>query len=243
MPAEPDLQPQKFRATRWSLVLQSRGEGPEAKRALEDLCRAYWFPLYAWCRRYGLSPTDAEDMVQGFFVQVLEKRLFDFADAERGKLRTFLLTVLQRHVNDERGKARAQRRGGGKVISFDSIEAEEWYSSESIAGESADQLYDRQWALTVLDNAVRRLEEEAIAKNKGEAFMAMRPFLTGESDAAEYDQAAGRVAMKPATFRVAVHRLRTKFREALRTEVAETQPDGANIDEEIGYLMEVLRGI
>jgi len=241
MPASPDAQAQKFRATRWSLVLQAQGEGVEAKRALEDLCQTYWFPLYAWCRRHGLSPSDAEDMVQGFFVQVLEKRIFDSADADRGKLRTFLLTILQRHVRGEQVKSHALRRGGGKIISFDSIEAEEWYTNEAIEGESADRLYDRQWALTVLDNAVGRLERNATSKGKAETFTAIRPFLTGDSTQ-DYERAGEAIGMSASTFRVAVHRLRAKFRESLRAEVAETQPEGANLDEEISYLMEVLSG-
>lgn len=223
--------------------MQARGQGVEARRAMEDLCGAYWFPLYAWCRRFGLTAADAEDMVQGFFVEVLEKDLFAAADASRGKLRTFLLTALQRHVRDEQGKARAMRRGGGKVVSFDGSEAEAWYAGEQIEGESAEHLFDRQWALTVLDQAVRRLETDAAARGKAEAFAAMRPFLTGEGSAADYDDAGRPLGMNAGSFKVAVHRLRAKFREALRAEVAEAQPPDAGIDEEIAYLLKVLGGM
>lgn len=235
--------PHQFRATRWTLVLQARGQGVEARRALEDLCGAYWFPLYAWCRRSGLAAADAEDMVQGFFVQVLEKDLFASADAARGKLRTFLLTALQRHVRDEQGKAKALRRGGGKVLSFDGSEAEAWYAGEQVEGESAGHLFDRQWALAVLDQAVRRLEADAAARGKTEAFEAMRPFLTEEGSAADYEEAGRPLGLNAGAFKVAVHRLRAKFREALRAEVADTQPPDAGIDEEIAYLMKVLGGI
>jgi DNA-directed RNA polymerase specialized sigma24 family protein len=241
MPEAPS--PSPFRETRWSLVLRARGEGEDARSALEDLCLAYWFPLYAWCRRYGLPAADAEDMVQGFFLQVIEKRLFERADATRGKLRSFLLTGLQRHVKDEQGKARAVRRGGGNVLSFDATEAEAWYEQEYHEGESADHMYDRQWALTLLERAIRRLEVDAVQRGKEEAFVAMRPFLQADGDVAAYEAAALPLGMNGGSFKVAVHRLRGKFRDALRGEVADTQQDGAVVDGEIEYLMAVLRGI
>lgn len=222
--------------------MQARGENEEAKRALGDLCQIYWFPLYAWCRRYGLSAPDAEDMVQGFFIQVLEKRMFDAADTTRGKLRTFLLTGLQRHVKDEIGKAGAIRRGGGKVVSFDSIQADEWYGNELLQDESAEHLYDRQWALTLLGNAVRRLGDDAAASGKADQFAAMKAYLTEEGNMADYERAAADIGMKTESFKVAVHRLRAKFRLALRAEVAETHSDPSGIDEEITYLSKVLRG-
>lgn len=224
-------------------MLKTRGEGAEASRALGDLCQTYWFPLYAWCRRYGLSSADAEDMVQGFFVQVLEKRLFDTADSNRGKLRTFLLTALQRHVRDEMSKSRALRRGGGNVVSFDVVEAEQWYGVEKKEGESADHLFDRQWALTVLDQAVRSLEMRAKSEGKEDLFKALRPFLTREGSGADYDEAGSAIGMRAATFKVAVHRLRARFREALRAEVAETKPDESSVEEEIHYLMAALNDI
>lgn len=232
----------KFNPTRWSLVLQTKGEGAEAKRALEDLCQTYWFPLYAWCRRYGLPPAESEDMVQSFFVKVIEKKLFEDADAKRGKLRTFLLTILQRHVKDEANKASALRRGAGQVISFDSLEAEEWYEGEKIEGESAEHLFDRQWALTVLDNAIRDLEEDATKKDKSPQFAAMQPFLTNDGSTEAYQSAGENIGMTANAFKVGVHRLRSKFKIALRSQVAETQLDDSNINEEISYLIKVLQG-
>jgi RNA polymerase sigma-70 factor (ECF subfamily) len=240
--ATPDPSPQQFHPTRWSLVLQARGEGEAARRALADLCQTYWFPLYAWCRRSGLASADAEDMVQGFFLRVLEKRLFDSADAARGKLRTFLLTALQRHVKDERNKAQAQRRGGGKVVSFDAVEAEQWYKADRVEGENPDHYFDRQWAITVLDHAMERLERQSAGRGKSGAFAAMRPFLTNEGSVAEYEDAGRPLGMNGGAFKVAVHRLRLKFRDALRSEVAETQPEESSVDEEIAYLMRVLAG-
>lgn len=236
----PETAPAAFKPTRWSLVLQSQGGDEKAKRALEELCAAYWFPLYAWSRRCGASPSDAEDYVQGFFLQVLQKQLFAAANPQLGKMRTFMLTAFRRHVNDEQRKESRQKRGGGQVVSFDAAEAEAWYEVEQIEGESADHMFDRQWALTVLDQAMAKLEQQAAAKGKSAEFAVLRPFLTGEADAADYEKAGREAGMTANAFKVAVHRLRARFREALRREVAETQPADANVDEEMGYLMRVL---
>lgn len=237
----PSHMPPAFQPTRWSLVIESQGEGEQARRALEELCTTYWFPLYAWSRRFGATPEDAEDYVQGFFVQVLNKKLFANANPTQGKLRTFLLTTFRRHVHDEQRKASTQKRGGAPVISFDASEAEAWYEIEKIEGESADHMFDRQWALTVLDQAVGSLEQHASTRGKAVEFAAMRPFLTVEGSRADYETVAQRLGMSSNAFKVAVHRLRTRFREALRSEVAETQPAGANVDEELQYLLQVLR--
>lgn len=239
----PETAPAAFKPTRWSLVLQSQGQDERAKRALEELCAAYWFPLYAWSRRFGASPSDAEDYVQGFFVQVLQKQLFAAANPELGKLRTFMLTAFRRHVNDEQRKEGRQKRGGGQVVSFDAAEAEAWYEVEQIEGESADHMFDRQWALTVLDQALANLEQQAEAKGKKGYFALLRPFLTGEAEAADYEKAGREAGMSANTFKVAVHRLRARFRDALRHEIAETQPADANVDDEMGYLMRVLGGV
>ncbi|MFN0077044.1 MAG: RNA polymerase sigma factor [Prosthecobacter sp.] len=238
----PETIPATFKPTRWSLVLQSQGQGVQAARALEELCVAYWFPLYSWSRRFGAAPEDAEDYVQGFFVQVLQKQLFAAANPDLGKLRTFMLTAFRRHVHDEQRKESRQKRGGGQIISFDAAEAEAWYEVEQIEGESADHMFDRQWALTVLDQAMVKLEQQAAARGKSAEFAILRPFLTGEADVDDYERAGQQIGMSANTCKVAVHRLRARFREALRSEVSETQPDGGSVDEEMGYLMQVLRG-
>ncbi len=230
----------RFQATRWSMVLRARGEGPSARRALEDLCGIYWFPLYAWCRSRGYPSHDAEDFIQGFFLKILQSHLFDAAEPSRGKLRTFLLTALQRHIRDEADKASASKRGGGKVISIDPATAEAYYSSSLISGESPEQAYDRQWALTVLDHALGAMEKEAIAHGKHNQFTAMRKFLTEEGDMEAYAAAAAAVGMSSSTFKVAVHRLRGRFRETLRSVVADTQPEDSNPEEEIAYLARML---
>lgn len=231
-----------FRPTRWSLVLQTRGQGEPARRALEDLCGAYWFPLYAWSRRCGASAADAEDHVQGFFVQVLEKQLFADADPAKGKLRTFMLTAFRRHVHDEQRRESRQKRGGGQIISFDALQAEEWYGVEQVPGESPEHMFDREWALTVLEQALQSLDERSRASEKREVFAAARPFLQQDGNAAQYDAASRSLGMTSNAFKVAVHRLRHRFREALRAEVAATQAEGESVDEEMNYLMQVLRG-
>lgn len=233
--------PASFQPTRWSLVIQSQGQDEKARRALEELCAAYWFPLYAWSRRGGASPSDAEDYVQGFFVQVLQKGLFAAANPELGKLRTFMLTAFRRHVHDEQRKESRQKRGGGSIISFDAAEAEAWYEVEHIEGESADHMFDRQWALTVLDKAMAVVEAYAKQRGKAAEFEAMRLFLTAEGGTEDYARAGAAIGMSGNAFKVAVHRLRARFREALRSEVAETQPADANVHEEMSYLMRALR--
>ena len=150
-----------FLPTRWSLVIKTRGDGDDARSALETLCSAYWFPLYSWSRRYGASPEDAEDFVQGFFVQILSRKLFASADPNLGRLRTFLITAFRRHVRDEKTKLSRGKRGGGNVISFNAADAESWYIAEQRDGESPDSMFDRQWALTVLERAIARLEAHA----------------------------------------------------------------------------------
>jgi RNA polymerase sigma factor (sigma-70 family) len=237
---EPESVNPRFQATRWSMVLRTRGDGPVARRALEDLCGIYWFPLYAWCRSRGYPSHDAEDLIQGFFLKIIQSHLFDAADPSRGKLRTFLLTALQRHIRDEADKASASKRGGGKVISIDPATAEAYYSSSLVSGESPEEAYDRQWALTVLDHALGDMQKEAIAHGKLSQFTAMRQFLTEEGDMEAYAAAAAAVGMSSSTFKVAVHRLRARFRDTLRTVVSDTQPEDSNPEEEIAYLARML---
>lgn len=227
----------RFQATRWSVVLRARGDGPIARKALEELCGSYWFPLYAWCRSRGYSSHDAEDLIQGFFHNIVRSQFFGTADPARGKLRTFLLTALQRHIRDEAEKASASKRGGGQVVSIDPGTAEACYASSLLSGESPEQAYDRQWALTVLDHALGTLEKESIAHGRHVQFNAMRRFLTEEGEMETYAVAADGLGMSPGAFKVAVHRLRGRFRETLRAVVSDTQPE-----EEIAYLARLLFG-
>ncbi len=229
-----------FVPTRWSLVLRAQGNGEASQAALEELCAAYWYPLYAWARRTGLSPSDSEDAVQGFFAVLLDRRLFDRADAGRGRLRSFLLTVFRRHLRDDWVKAGAERRGGGHVVSFDAVEAEEWFRNEPADDSSPEEQFDRRWALTVLDRALARVEEMHVRRGKGSEFAALRPFLTRPGGLADYEAAGRPVGLSGGAFKVALHRLRERFREALREEVRETSADESEVDAELAHLVRIL---
>lgn len=239
VPADTSIQP-AFAPTRWSLVLRSRGEDVPSRIALEELCGAYWFPLYAWARRSGMAPADAEDAVQGFFAVVLGRRLFDRADESRGKLRTFLLTAFRRHIRDERDKSVAGRRGGGRVVSFDGMEAEEWFREEALAEESPEHCFDRHWALTVLERALGRVEAGYARRGKAAEFAALRPFLAESGEQAAYEAAGVPLGLGAGAFKVALHRFRGRFREALRDEVRDAGAAEADVDAELAYLVRIL---
>lgn len=178
--------------------------------------------------------------MQGFFAAVLRQRLFDRADSERGRLRTFLLTVFRRHLNDELAKATAERRGGGRVVSFDAAEAEQWFREEPAVEETPEHYFDRQWALTVLDRALANVESAYARRAKQTEFDALRPFLTASGTQSDYDLAGRSVGLGAGAFKVALHRLRDRFRESLRAEVRETQSDDRAVDEEMIYLLRIL---
>ncbi len=230
----------KFPQTRWSVVLRAAGGGVGGDNALGELFQTYWFPLYSFARRSGHSAADAEDLVQNFLSKAVETHLFAKADIEKGKLRTFLLTTFRRFARDEYEKANAQKRGGGNVISFDAVEAENWYDRDQIEGETPEKMYDRQWAVTVLENAVKRLEGQWAQKGKNKEFEGLRPFLTGTGDSADYEKIGREIGMKPDTVKVTIHRMRAKFSVALREEVQDTHADDSDVDEELRYLIQLL---
>ncbi len=228
-----------FLPTRWSLIQRVQSGGSDAAGALEELCRAYWFPLYGWARRSGAAAEDAEDLVQGFFCDVLRKNLFARADLTRGKLRTLLLTAFRRYQQDQREKAAAQRRGAERLVSFDAAAGEEWYRAEPEAGATADAFYDRQWALTVLEQALRRLGREYAKRGKGADFDRLQRYLT-EPDDADYAADAAALGVAAGSVRVAVHRLRERFGEALREEVAGLLDDDSDVEGELTHLLAAL---
>lgn len=237
-----DTQPESaFQPTRWTLIVHSRGEGAEAEKAIGELCQTYWFPLYAFARRSGWKSEDAEDLVQGFFAQMLEKDLFEAADRDKGKLRTFLLTAFRRYGKDQMQKVMASKRGGDvERVSFDSSEAESWYSSELMEGENADAMFDRQWALTVLDRTLAHLEEHAKKRNKLHEYELMRPLLMDDSSGEDFERVGAEMGITANAAKIQIHRLRTRFRETLRSEVQETQFEDGNVDDELRYLLNQL---
>jgi RNA polymerase sigma factor (sigma-70 family) len=235
-------QAQVFPATRWSVVLAATQQSaPEADAALETICRAYWYPLYAFVRRSGQSPPDAQDLTQEFFRQLLEKRWLAAADREKGKLRTFLVTALKHFMAKEWRRASARKRGGGHAhVPMDTAFAESRYAAELATQLPAEAMFDQQWALTLLDLTVQRLEAEFRAAGKAEDFAVLKDCLVAAHQAIDYASVAARLNCSEGAARVAVHRLRKRFRELYREEIAQTLPDGTELDAELRYLAGIL---
>ena len=232
--------PYSFPSTRWSVVGKTKEE-PERYQALEDLCAAYWNPIYGFIRRVGYSPSDAEDSTQAFFAKVLAGELFGRADQSRGKLRSFLLTVLKRFLADEKEKERAQKRGGQhQVISIDRAMAEEQFSKEPVDGATPESLFERRWALTVLENVLLQLRREYVESDREEFFRTLEPFLAAPPTPNDYRKAAEALGMKEATMRVAVFRLRRRYGEVLRQQISDTLNSSADLAEELDHLMSSL---
>lgn len=235
-------QPWAFPPTRWSLVLAARQQpSPESSEALEAVCRAYWYPLYAFVRRSGNSPHDAQDITQEFFRVLLEKRWLDHADRDKGRLRTFLITALKHFMANEWRRQTAQKRGGGQdCIPVDTEFAESRYAADAGAPAAADEVFDRQWALTLLELTMDRLQSEFVAAGRADAFDVLKEFLVVSHAAIDYRSAAVRLNISEGNARVAVHRLRKRFRELYREEISQTLPDGADLDAELRHLAAAL---
>ena len=213
----------------------------QAAEALEKLCRSYWYPLYAYVRRQGHSPPDAEDLTQSFFARLLQKNYLDQVHPEKGRFRSFLLTALKHFLADESDKARAQKRGGGKkLLSFDTRIAEEVYCQEPVDQMSAEKIYERRWATAVLEAAMVQLRAEVTAAGKAEQFEHLRVCVVGDSKPGDYEAVANTLKMSAGAVAVAVHRLRRRFRDLVREEVAHTVAQPQEIDDEMRHLLAVL---
>jgi RNA polymerase sigma factor (sigma-70 family) len=234
--------PREFRTTHWSLVLAAgQGTSPGARAALETLCRTYWYPLYAYVRRLGYGPEDAQDLTQSFFVRLLERDFFARAQRERGRFRSFLLTALKHHLGDARDRANAVKRGGGQaLLSLNDALAEERFRHEPAEEHNAETIFEKRWVLTLLETVRARLQAEYTIEGWGERFALIEPFLPGESSKLTYAEAAARLGLSEATVRSLVHRLKLRFRDCLRDEIAHTVASPAEIDDEIRHLMAVL---
>ena len=234
--------PQAFPHTRWSLVLAARQQpSPQSAAALEAVCRAYWYPHYAYVRRCGQSPPDAQDLTQEFFRLLLENRWLENADRSKGRLRTFLVTALKRFMIKEWRRNSAQKRGGGKFqVPIDTAFAESRYAADPAAHSAADEVYDRQWALTLLELTLERLRAEFKTAGKAGELGVLKDFLTVSHAAIDYGTAAARLGVSEGAARVAVHRLRKRFREVYREEIAQTLPDKADLDAEMRHLAKAL---
>ena len=232
----------EFASTRWSLVIAAgRRSSPEAAGALESLCRTYWFPLYAYVRRRVPDRHEAQDLTQEFFSRLLELNHFAVADPERGRFRAFLLTALKHFLTNEWEKSRALKRGGGRApLSLDFDSGESRLSLEPANDQTPERLFDRQWAITLLDQVLIRLQTERDAAGKGRQFETLKQFLTGGREEASYANVAAELGMSAGAVKVAAHRLRQRYRELLRAEVAQTVAAPEEVDDEIRRLFEAL---
>ncbi len=235
---------QHFATTHWSLVLEAgHRSAPEADAALETLCRAYWFPLYAFARRRGYSQDDAADLTQEFFSRLIEKSFLESADPERGRFRTFLLTIFQRFLAKESDRSQAIKRGGGLThLSIDFNDGEMRYVGGLTDEQTPERIFERQWAMTLLQRVVDQLRKEYVSKGKVELFEQCRSFLVGSAATISSAETARTLNMTEGALRVAIHRLRERYRELLRIEVAGTIDNAATIDDELLQLRRAIQG-
>jgi DNA-directed RNA polymerase specialized sigma24 family protein len=232
----------EFQTTHWSLILAARdGDSTGADEALAELCGAYWFPLYAFVRRKGYDPETARDLVQGFVARMLEKRDLLAVDPGKGKFRSFLMASCSHYLANQRDQARAQKRGGRlATISFDGLDAESRYGCEPADALTAERLFEKQWALALLDRVMVRLEAEMTQAGKSRQFAALKPALLGGALRAPFAQIAAELTLSEDAARAAAHRLRRRYRSLLRDEVARTVDDPADIEDEITALFVAL---
>jgi RNA polymerase sigma-70 factor (ECF subfamily) len=233
-----------FVTTRWSVVMAAgQADSTDAQPALESLCATYWYPIYAYARRRGHSVEDAQDLTQAFFARLLERHWVSNADQHRGRFRTFLLTAMNRFMSDEWDKARAQKRGGGAghiPLQLDSAETR--YGCEPADDRTPEQYFERRWVLTLLENVLARLRGEYEQEGKGRVFAALSSTLPGGDESPRYAELATQAGLSEAAVKVAVHRLRKRYRHRLRTEIADTVAGHSDVDDELRHLFAVLAG-
>jgi RNA polymerase sigma factor (sigma-70 family) len=236
--------PQEFATTHWSLVVAASSDEASqtlARKALEELCRAYWYPLYAFVRYRGYSLDDAQDLTQSFFARIIETGGFASADPERGRFRSYLLGAMKHFLANQWHRARAQKRGGGVTfLELDALDPESRYALEPAQWTDPDAGFDREWAQESIARAMEKLRAESETSGKGEQFEALKGSLIGEEPARS--ETAARLGMTVGAVKVAVHRLRQRYRELLRAEIAETVSDPSDINDEMRYLLAALRG-
>jgi len=230
---------ESFAATRWTLVVAAaqKDDAAPAMRALTELCRSYWPPLYAYVRRQGYDQHTAEDFTQEFFSRLLAKNYLADADRSKGKFRSFLLASLKHFLSNERERAHAQKRGGGEIaVSLDALSPEVRDRLEPVDNLSPEKAFDRQWAFTVLEQALKRLRIEFTAGGRENIFESLKQFLTGDMRPESYAGAGAKCGMSEGALKVAVHRMRRRYRDLLREEVAQTVATPEEIDAEIRHL-------
>jgi RNA polymerase sigma-70 factor (ECF subfamily) len=234
----------EFPVTHWSAVFAAGKEGNvRAEAALAELCGTYWFPLYAFARRKGYQPADAQDLTQGFFAYLLDARLLAKADPLRGRFRSFMLGCFSNFMASEKDRAQAQKRGGKEpIVPLDPKQAEARLAQEPSPEASPERLFERRWALAVLDAALGRLEAEFKKSGRLALFEQLQPFLQGDGSGPSYTEVAQRLATTEGTIKVTVHRLRQRYRQLLRVVVSQTVDSPLEIDSELAHLKTALRG-
>jgi RNA polymerase sigma-70 factor (ECF subfamily) len=233
----PDPRPDWFATTRWTVVLAAgRTPSPDASRALNELCTASWFPLYAYVRRRGRSHEDAQDLTQSFLASLTATRALQGLDSERGRFRAFLLASLKHFLANDHDRATAVKRGGGIApLSLDWEAADAAFQVADPAAENPEAAFDREWALALLERVLQRLEDDETTRGEGETFRILKPFLTANADATLID-AAQQLGRDAGAVRVALHRLRKKYRALLREEISHTLSEPSRVDEELRAL-------
>lgn len=233
-----------FVTTRWSVVLEAgRAESPGSRAALENLCQAYWYPLYAFARRRGHSPEDAQDLTQEFFARLLEKNWLDRASPERGRFRSFVLGAFEHFLANEWRKGQTLKRGGGiQTVPLAFEDGETHYSQEPPDPATPEKLFERRWALMLLDRVLDRLEAEQKQAGKDGPFALMKPCLAGGRDAIPLAELGRRLGMSEGAVKVAVHRLRQRYRQLLLEEVAQTVALPEDVEAELHHLIQAIAG-
>jgi RNA polymerase sigma factor (sigma-70 family) len=231
-----------FTTTHWSVVLEAQGQSPAAQEALEKLCRTYWRPVYSFIRRQGARPEEAEDLTQGFFSLLLERRDFDAVRKEKGRLRSFLLTSVKHFLASEQRRAMTVKRGKGqRPVSLEELNADERIEMEPADHLSADRLYERRWALTLMEQVLRRLKDEYHSAGSAALFDWLKQLLPDEPGAPSRAEIAARLGMTENALRQAFHRFRHRYQVLLREEIAHTVAIASDIEDELRRLIAVLR--
>ena len=231
-----------FPDTPWTVLLQARHDNTLGSNALAEICQMYWYPVYAYVRRRGRTAHESEDLTQDFFAAFLARGDFATADRAKGRLRSFLATAISHFLSQERRREHAAKRGGGRpILSIDAELAEERYKLEPVDRLSPEKLFERRWALTLLEHVLDELKAEYVRQNKAEVFEALSGFLTGNSTSATYADAAGPIGLSDNAAKMAVHRLRKRFKNLLHRHIAATVESPEDVAEEIAWMMSAFR--
>ena len=234
----------RFQTTRWSVVLVSaQSQAPGSKIAFADLCKLYWYPLYAFIRHRGYSPEDSEDLVQGFFLHLVEHKTLSRVDRSKGKFRSFLLASLQNYLSDEADRARCLKRGGkAEFVRLDLESAEDRYRLEPVDALTPEKIFDARWAMALIGEALNRLNREYVAQGKATTFNTLRAFLDpiNTKSLPSYEEVAAQLEVSVGSLKTLIHRLRKQYTAFVREEISRTVSDSADVDAEIHQLCEAL---